>query len=115
MSWFKANTGGLAKRVAHLQAGLARVAQSVPYQIADDVAAQAHTFVHIRSGITDRSIAVQRGPAPDSAQVVAGGGARFEEERGGDHAFLSRAVQAAAPQARATAEQAIRAELKDTG
>lgn len=113
MSWFAANPHRLVTRLAHLQAGFGKVGHTLPYGTVDAVAAAARVFVHVRSGDTLRSIRTE-GVNQYAARVVASGpGAVAEERRGGDHAFLTRAVAAVAPQEPGRYRTAILAELQE--
>jgi hypothetical protein len=73
---------------------------------AETLAREAKARAHVITGQTRDSIQVKM-QGPYHGQVIAGFGAPFEEERGGDHAFASQAVEAVKPIARRNGEIAL--------
>jgi trehalose-6-phosphatase len=73
---------------------------------ANTLAREAKARVHVITGRTRESIKV-RMQGPYKGQVLADYGAPFEEERGGDHAFASQAVEAVKPICRRNGEIAL--------
>jgi hypothetical protein len=102
--------------LADLQGGLRLLGETVSRDTAAQVAAKAREYAHVgkdptyprgRPHMRD-TIALQ--PLNQYAtRVVADGPAIFEEARGGEHAFLTRAVQAVEPGALDHFEQLGRA------
>ena len=100
------------KSVDDLIAGMTLLGATISREGAEMVAREARGFAHRgpdptypagRPHMAD-TIALQ--PLNQHAtRVIAEGASKFEEDRGGDHAFLSRAVEVAEPQAAQRFEQ----------
>jgi hypothetical protein len=100
MSEFRliSNHAAVIRKIGDLQAGITQVGVTVSREAAEAVAGAMRAVGHVRTGKTVGSIALQ--PLNQYAtRVVAGYGAPWEERRGGDHALLTRAVEAVEPQA----------------
>jgi hypothetical protein len=66
----------------------------------------AYNRAHVVSGQTRGSIKVAP-KSPSTYELTAGFGAPFEEARGGQHAFISQAIEATREEAKRNIEEAI--------
>lgn len=113
--------GNFAEVQASFAAIAARLQQTgvtVSRDVGERAATRAREFAHVgpdpthppgRPHMRDTILSTPLGGG--RARVTAEGGAVFEEARGGDHAFLTRAVQAVEPEALTLWEQSARAAL----
>lgn len=112
---FSSNAATVAHTLADLVAGLPAFGQQVSRDSADRIVAKAKEFAHVGKDPTSppgrphmRDTIGAVGVNQYTSRVQALGPAIYEEARGGDHAFMSRAVAAVQSDLTFHAEQLLR-------